>query len=153
MERFEPLALNSRETQGDRNLVDELTNHPVHLGLLPPREDVRDQAHQPAGMVGEGDRIELEESPQFQEQQLADRKSTRLNSSHSQISYAVFCLKKKKSSRLLRHADAEDQALPPDRLQRPSRRRRLSVYRDTWHHLTCRPSRQITLHSVACSAL
>src|SRR2546430_13014649 len=28
-----------------------------------------------------------------------DRKSTRLNSSHSQISYAVFCLKKKKSNR------------------------------------------------------
>src|SRR6266567_8206260 len=28
-----------------------------------------------------------------------DRKSTRLNSSHSQISYAVFCLKKKKSQR------------------------------------------------------
>src|SRR5438270_6459061 len=28
---------------------------------------------------------------------LQDRKSTRLNSSHSQISYAVFCLKKKKS--------------------------------------------------------
>src|SRR2546430_10113189 len=29
---------------------------------------------------------------------IADRKSTRLNSSHSQISYAVFCLKKKKIS-------------------------------------------------------
>src|SRR2546427_2838724 len=29
-------------------------------------------------------------------QQPQDRKSTRLNSSHSQISYAVFCLKKKK---------------------------------------------------------
>src|SRR5206468_6736000 len=28
-----------------------------------------------------------------------DRKSTRLNSSHDQISYAVFCLKKKKSKR------------------------------------------------------
>src|SRR2546430_4158275 len=28
-----------------------------------------------------------------------DRKSTRLNSSHSQISYAVFCLKKKKTRR------------------------------------------------------
>src|SRR2546427_7964716 len=27
---------------------------------------------------------------------IQDRKSTRLNSSHSQISYAVFCLKKKK---------------------------------------------------------
>src|SRR2546427_9355950 len=29
----------------------------------------------------------------------ADRKSTRLNSSHSQISYAVFCLKKKKQTK------------------------------------------------------
>src|SRR2546430_7490253 len=29
---------------------------------------------------------------------VADRKSTRLNSSHSQISYAVFCLKKKKKN-------------------------------------------------------
>src|SRR5688572_31078179 len=29
--------------------------------------------------------------------QSKDRKSTRLNSSHSQISYAVFCLKKKKT--------------------------------------------------------
>src|SRR5689334_24786717 len=30
---------------------------------------------------------------------LLDRKSTRLNSSHSSISYAVFCLKKKKNKR------------------------------------------------------
>src|SRR2546427_3712356 len=29
-----------------------------------------------------------------------DRKSTRLNSSHSQISYAVFCLKKKKKKKI-----------------------------------------------------
>src|SRR2546430_8096157 len=29
---------------------------------------------------------------------IRDRKSTRLNSSHSQISYAVFCLKKKKKT-------------------------------------------------------
>src|SRR2546430_11822558 len=29
---------------------------------------------------------------------VVDRKSTRLNSSHSQISYAVFCLKKKKTN-------------------------------------------------------
>src|SRR2546427_5060423 len=29
---------------------------------------------------------------------ISDRKSTRLNSSHSQISYAVFCLKKKKKT-------------------------------------------------------
>src|SRR5256886_9227137 len=32
--------------------------------------------------------------------EVADRKSTRLNSSHSQISYAVFCLKKKKKYEL-----------------------------------------------------
>src|SRR2546430_5777056 len=32
----------------------------------------------------------------------ADRKSTRLNSSHSQISYAVFCLKKKHTHRTAR---------------------------------------------------
>src|SRR2546427_5541723 len=31
-----------------------------------------------------------------------DRKSTRLNSSHSQISYAVFCLKKKKKQQRIR---------------------------------------------------
>src|SRR2546421_4761886 len=32
-----------------------------------------------------------------------DRKSTRLNSSHDQISYAVFCLKKKKRSNTIHH--------------------------------------------------
>src|SRR2546427_8358456 len=32
-----------------------------------------------------------------QREGIGDRKSTRLNSSHSQISYAVFCLKKKKN--------------------------------------------------------
>src|SRR2546430_13352688 len=37
--------------------------------------------------------------------QYQDRKSTRLNSSHSQISYAVFCLKKKKNQQRLHPAD------------------------------------------------
>src|SRR2546429_3759383 len=32
-----------------------------------------------------------------------DRKSTRLNSSHGYISYAVFCLKKKKKKEIKRH--------------------------------------------------
>src|SRR3712207_7411366 len=36
------------------------------------------------------------------EDRLVDRKSTRLNSSHANISYAVFCLKKKKNKHLLR---------------------------------------------------
>src|SRR3712207_7759997 len=34
----------------------------------------------------------------FKERSARDRKSTRLNSSHANISYAVFCLKKKKTS-------------------------------------------------------
>src|SRR5688572_30877543 len=37
--------------------------------------------------------------PGQDESGLRDRKSTRLNSSHSQISYAVFCLKKKKKKK------------------------------------------------------
>src|SRR2546430_10552233 len=39
------------------------------------------------------------EAQGFKERDEPDRKSTRLNSSHSQISYAVFCLKKKKHTR------------------------------------------------------
>src|SRR5688572_31176993 len=39
---------------------------------------------------------DLNQAFQYINQALEDRKSTRLNSSHSQISYAVFCLKKKK---------------------------------------------------------
>src|SRR5437588_1575063 len=35
----------------------------------------------------------------IEEHAVADRKSTRLNSSHTVISYAVFCLKKKKKKR------------------------------------------------------
>src|SRR5438270_10152995 len=38
------------------------------------------------GIAADGDALTIQ-----------DRKSTRLNSSHSQISYAVFCLKKKKT--------------------------------------------------------
>src|SRR3712207_8625367 len=41
-----------------------------------------------AGPQVTGDRVDLQD---------ADRKSTRLNSSHANISYAVFCLKQKKS--------------------------------------------------------
>src|SRR2546430_12013065 len=40
----------------------------------------------------------------FRGEDITDRKSTRLNSSHSQISYAVFCLKKKKNTKHTRLA-------------------------------------------------
>src|SRR2546430_529020 len=42
-----------------------------------------------------------------------DRKSTRLNSSHSQISYAVFCLKKKKKTEQLSASSASGALLHP----------------------------------------
>src|SRR5438309_7574940 len=52
------------------------------------------QAHH----AGEDDRFERWFGRRWRRQIMAsaDRKSTRLNSSHSSISYAVFCLKKKK---------------------------------------------------------
>src|SRR2546427_7377220 len=48
------------------------------------------------------------------QRQEEDRKSTRLNSSHSQISYAVFCLKKKKQNHLLL-ATHRQSLQPPDK--------------------------------------
>src|SRR5947199_1253684 len=45
-----------------------------------------------------------------------DRKSTRLNSSHLGISYAVFCLKKKKQRRVNSCAGSERPLHPPIRL-------------------------------------
>src|SRR3712207_8439839 len=52
----------------------------------------------------------------------ADRKSTRLNSSHANISYAVFCLKKNKQPRSPRHlirarlSGLRRAGVPPERL-------------------------------------
>src|SRR2546428_9626145 len=51
------------------------------------------------GVLQPGERLCLLPEPRQHAKALArlqDRKSTRLNSSHDQISYAVFCLKKKK---------------------------------------------------------
>src|SRR2546430_8268204 len=67
------------------------------------REDVEVEVHllEDLGVRPEGDRraggLDRPALLEFGGR-LADRKSTRLNSSHSQISYAVFCLKKKKTT-------------------------------------------------------
>src|SRR5712691_12252484 len=45
-----------------------------------------------------------------------DRKSTRLNSSHSQISYAVFCLKKKKKTQNQSHINQKKKKTNNDNL-------------------------------------
>src|SRR3712207_6954076 len=63
------------------------------LGLLPPP---RDDDADPAVPVDQGVGGELAPGqPGLGDQVRVDRKSTRLNSSHANISYAVFCLKKK----------------------------------------------------------
>src|SRR3712207_7386286 len=46
--------------------------------------------------------------------EVLDRKSTRLNSSHANISYAVFCLKKKKKNKSGRHKNHEENMNHPD---------------------------------------
>src|SRR3712207_7554548 len=59
------------------------------VGMLRrPAEGVRQAAEELAGVLSR-------ENP--------DRKSTRLNSSHANISYAVFCLKKKNNKSYLSH--------------------------------------------------
>src|SRR5689334_23587179 len=72
-------VLDAHAVEGD---VDGALREAVH-GRLPRRAR---RVH--AGKVDD----EVERAPARQR----DRKSTRLNSSHSSISYAVFCLKKKK---------------------------------------------------------
>src|SRR2546421_7639729 len=59
----------------------------MHRGDLSKAEKLLFDAVQAFGTL----RLEYE-----RDRALVDRKSTRLNSSHDQISYAVFCLKKKK---------------------------------------------------------
>src|SRR5690349_24511123 len=58
------------------------------LPILPGPSFGRDRVHD-QGRSGAGRRLPS----------LGDRKSTRLNSSHVEISYAVFCLKKKKKKK------------------------------------------------------
>src|SRR5207245_7236084 len=47
------------------------------------------------GWIREGSRSSVQERTRHKTKARRDRKSTRLNSSHGSISYAVFCLKKK----------------------------------------------------------
>src|SRR5438034_8597257 len=58
----------------------------------------------------------------FLEYDWADRKSTRLNSSHTVISYAVFCLKKKKKTQL-----TEERTPIKQRPRIPAQTRRMHI--------------------------
>src|SRR3712207_7361589 len=73
--------------------------------------DIRDAHLQPFARVPVGhvdgreqaDAVQVDTSAHGR-QTFVDRKSTRLNSSHANISYAVFCLKKKKTNQNLQIA-------------------------------------------------
>src|SRR3712207_8522674 len=70
-------------------LADDLGAHLVaHAGA----DEALDVDHPTAG------RLEQHQQRVGLAGEVQDRKSTRLNSSHANISYAVFCLKKKKSN-------------------------------------------------------
>src|SRR2546427_9190195 len=63
------------------------------------RHESMGQDDAPLGARRKADRVPREPRWERPAEGRLDRKSTRLNSSHSQISYAVFCLKKKKKNK------------------------------------------------------
>src|SRR2546430_8399821 len=75
-----------RDLRGESDVDDD--------AALPPHRDPHEIIHRHRRVV----RIATDEMVAAP-RRAGDRKSTRLNSSHSQISYAVFCLKKKKNNR------------------------------------------------------
>src|SRR2546429_6620769 len=73
------------------------------------RSDVRLDEMTPRQIVVELDKHVVGQKAAKRAVAIADRKSTRLNSSHGYISYAVFCLKKKKKGRAWTHKYDEPQ--------------------------------------------
>src|SRR5688572_32767065 len=79
-----------------------MVRRPPRSTLFPTRRssdllaDALALAQEIAGALAEAHALGIVHRDLKSENIILDRKSTRLNSSHSQISYAVFCLKKKK---------------------------------------------------------
>src|SRR2546430_9679646 len=74
-----------------------MIRRPPRSTLFPYTTLFRSRALGPGRILGEERAVGLH--VRAASGRVQDRKSTRLNSSHSQISYAVFCLKKKKKNR------------------------------------------------------
>src|SRR2546430_9248753 len=80
-----------------------MIRRPPRSTLFPYTTLFRSELHGASSAVeepGNGDFESFGEEVRRVAARVRDRKSTRLNSSHSQISYAVFCLKKKKNIEL-----------------------------------------------------
>src|SRR2546426_7987694 len=94
-------ALRKLHEQKMQSLILDLRNNPG--GLLTSAVEVSEQFVGPNRLIvyiktREGRKDEYVSHSKEQPDDYPDRKSTRLNSSHLVISYAVFCLKKKKNN-------------------------------------------------------
>src|SRR2546430_7004331 len=121
------------------------------VGIVPAVLDDQ-QLHRPRDTFRQALRVRGGHEPVLatgdDEDRAGDRKSTRLNSSHSQISYAVFCLKKKKNDT---HARASLKARNEPSATQPS----YSSVRSTadspvaiQHSTACHAPRVLTRRSV-----
>src|SRR5437879_8099188 len=75
-----------------------MIRRPPRSTLFPYTTLFRSEGHDTRTPDGQPDRTPHGRSPEPARATMRDRKSTRLNSSHRCISYAVFCLKKKKKN-------------------------------------------------------
>src|SRR3712207_8705352 len=78
-----------------RSDVEHLDVQPVDISLLADGRDAPAMGQQVAADGFEPFALDVDAEPLRDFVDVEDRKSTRLNSSHANISYAVFCLKKK----------------------------------------------------------
>src|SRR3712207_7417734 len=84
---YTTLFRSGRGAEHDQQFFTEVAQHLPQAEAVDPRQRADDDRDEEAAGDVEGTDEQAER---------ADRKSTRLNSSHANISYAVFCLKKKK---------------------------------------------------------
>src|SRR2546430_5722582 len=106
----EPKPMASERVSADSNKVQLIREEHDSTPLFPNNEleNLRNRwkevqtafVDEPRRAVEQADGLVASAIKRLAEVFAEDRKSTRLNSSHSQISYAVFCLKKKKSTLL-----------------------------------------------------
>src|SRR3712207_7375678 len=97
------------EKYGDEKLANEIADDMMRKDLKDGVQTIRYQLSTLMTTNGQAPfatiYLEVEEGNEYEEEMaliseemIRDRKSTRLNSSHANISYAVFCLKKKKKT-------------------------------------------------------
>src|SRR5690606_40964873 len=96
------LVTHSFPTRRSSDLCERKFTHSME-GTNPSGQSRRGSSGFPAGLAIARPWLHRDGVPRFRfPDNLRDRKSTRLNSSHVKISYAVFCLKKKTNNQQIR---------------------------------------------------